>query len=116
MTVGFNVIVTGTDVPLQAAEDKTIIPAQGAGKVIRVQKVFIAITLAATGGLGFVGLEDGAGGTRFVNISASALGVFSINFGEDGFPLSENTLLNATVDGAVTNEATATVTVVARVV
>ena len=116
MSNGFQKTATGTGILVNTtAEDRVIITAQGAGSVIRVQKVFIAVTLAATGGLGFVGLEDGVGGTRFVNISASALGVFSIDFGDEGFPLTADTLLNATVDGAATNEATATVTVIAKV-
>lgn len=101
---------SGTDIPLQGAEDKTIKAAPGVNKRIYVQKGVISVTLAATGGLGFVGLEDGAGGTRFWNVSAAAIGYYTIDFGEPGFPLSLNTLLNVTVDGAVTNEATATVT------
>lgn len=113
---GFQKTATGTGILVNTtAEDATIIAAQGVGTVIRVQKVFIAVTLAATGGGGFVGLEDGVGGTRFVNISAAALGVYPIDFGDEGFPLTANVLLNATVDGATTNEATATVTIVAKV-
>ena len=93
------------------AEEVTLIAAPGAGKRIYVQKLFIGVILAATGGGGITAIEDGSGGTRIVEISSAAVGVYVVNFGEPGYPLSLNTLLNLTVDGATTNEATARVTV-----
>lgn len=113
---GNYVIVTGTNKPVNGAVDKTIIAAQGAGKSIRVMKALVAVTVAATGGTGEVALEDGAGGTRFFEADADAVGVHMIDFGPLGYPLTANTLLNATVDGAGTNQASARVTVLARVV
>lgn len=112
---GFWKTVTGTDFPVEGAENKTIIAAQGAGTVIRVQKVFIGVTLAGTGNTSHVALEDGLNGTKFVDINADAVGSHTIDFGEVGFPLTANTLLNATSDQAGTNQASARVTVVARV-
>lgn len=109
-------VVTGTDKPVNGAVDKTIIAAQGAGKTIRVMKALVAVTLAATGGGGEVALEDGVGGTRIFEADADAAGVYMVDFGEDGYPLTANTLLNATVDNAATNQASARVTVVARVI
>lgn len=114
--LGNYVVVTGTNKPVNGAVDKTIIAAQGAGKVIRVMKALVAVTVVATGGTGEVALEDGAGGTRFFEADADALGVHMVDFGPHGYPLTANTLLNATVDGAGTNQASARVTVVARVV
>ena len=118
MPLGFtNVkLVTGTDKPVNGAVDKTIIGAPGAGKVIRVTRVLIAVTVVATGGGGEVALEDGAGGTRFFEADADALGVYMVDFGDDGYPLTANTLLNATVDGAATNQASARVTATGFVV
>lgn len=104
--------VSGTEKPVNGAADKTVIAAQGAGMKIRVQRVVIAVTVAATGGGGEVALEDGAGGTRFVEIDADAVGCYTIDFGEMGYPLTANTLLNATVDGAVTTQASARVTAI----
>lgn len=113
---GNYVIVTGTNKPVNGAVDKTIIAAQGAGKSIHVMKAVVAVTVVATGGGGEVALEDGAGGTRFFEADADALGVYMIDFGPLGYPLTANTLLNATVDGAATNQASARVTVIARVI
>ena len=108
-------VVTGTDKPVNGAADKTIIAAQGAGTVIRVMKAVIAVTVAAVGGGGEVALEDAAGGTRFFEADADVVGVYSIDFGDDGYPLTANTLLNATMDGAVTTQASARITAIARV-
>lgn len=103
--------VSGTDKPVNGAVDKTIIAAQGSGKVIRVLTAFIAVTVAATGGGGEVALEDGVNGTRFVEIDADVVGTYMVDFGEMGYPLTANTLLNATVDGGITTQASARVTV-----
>ncbi len=110
------VIVTGTDKPVNGAVDKTIIAAQGAGKKLYLLKAHVTVTVVATGGGGEVALEDGANGTRIFEADADALGHFALDFGEDGYPLTANTLLNATVDGAVTNQASARVTALCKVV
>lgn len=110
-----HIVLTGTDKPVNGAVDKTIIAAQGAGKVLRVMKAYISVMVAGTGGGGEVALEDGVGGTRFVELPAAAVGTYSVDFGDDGYPLTANTLLNATVDNAITNQASARVTVVAKV-
>lgn len=99
----------GTDV------DATVIAAQGAGKIIRLMRGCIDVVTAATGGGGFASLEDGAGGTKFLSVPASAVGHFPFDFGDDGYPITANTLLNLTVDGATTNEAKAICTVTAWV-
>lgn len=107
-------IVTGTDKPVNGDVDKTIIAAQ-TGKVMRVLRAVVSVTVAATGGGGEVALEDGAGGTRFFEADADAVGTYVLDFGEDGYPLTSATALNATVDGAVTNQASARVTAIAKV-
>lgn len=109
-------VTTGTDKPVNGAVDKTIIAAPGAGKTLRLMKAVVAVTVVATGGTGEVALEDGVGGTRIFEADADALGVYMLDFGEDGYPLTANTLLNATVDGAGTNQASARVTAIARVI
>jgi hypothetical protein len=93
--------------------DATIIAAKGAGTVIRVLKAIISVTTAAAGGSGEVALEDGAGGDRIFEADADAVGVYTIDFEPIGYPLTANTALNLTVDGAVTTEASATATVLA---
>lgn len=108
-------VVTGTDKPVNGAADKTIIAAQGAGKVLRLSKAVISVTVVAAGGGGEVALEDGVNGTRIFEADADAVGVFTIDFGEDGYPLTANTLLNATVDGGGVTQASARVTVLAKV-
>lgn len=110
------VVVSGTGKPVNGAVDVTIIAAQGSGKRLFVLYAIVAVTVAATGGGGEVALEDGLGGTRFFEADADALGFYTFDFGEDGYPLTSNTLLNATVDGAVTTQASARVTIIAKVV
>lgn len=95
--------------------DATIIAAQGANTVIRIKKAVISVVTAATGGGGAATLEDGAGGTRIVSVPGAAVGVHVIDFGDEGYPLTANTLLNLTVDGATTTEAKATCAAVAVV-
>ena len=109
------VTLTGTNKPVDGAVDKTIIAAQ-AGKKIYVLRGTINVTVAAAGTGGEVALEDGVGGTRFIEIDADAVGVFPFDFGDEGFPLTTNTLLNATVDNAITTQASARVSVVVKVV
>lgn len=96
----------GTDV------DATVFAAQGAGTIVRLQRGVISVNIAATGGGGFAALEDGVGGTRLISFPASAVGAFHFDFGENGYPLTANTLLNLTVDGATTNEAKAICTAI----
>ena len=103
---------TGTGEALNGTVDVTIIAAAGAGTYLRVVDATIAVTVAAAGGGGEVALEDGAGGTRFFEADADALGVYSIHFDPPGYPLSANTLLNITVDGAATTQATARCTAI----
>lgn len=103
--------VSGTEKPIQGAADKTVIAAPGIGKRIYVRSVAIAVTVAAAAAGGEVALEDGVGGTRFIEIDADAVGAWYFEFNEPGYPLSLNTLLNATVDGSSGNQASARVTV-----
>lgn len=105
----------GTGDAANGSADQTLIAAQGAGKSIRLQKGFCSVNVVATGGGGEVALEDGVGGTRIITADADALGTFSFDFSPSGYALTANTLLNLTVDGAVTNQATADCTVVATV-
>lgn len=56
---GAYIRVQGTDKAVQAAEEKTLIAAQGANTKIRVLRGFVTVELAATGaGVGNVALED----------------------------------------------------------
>lgn len=105
-------ITTGTAEALEATPDAEILAAPGAGKRIILKKAWIMVTVAAAAAGGEVALEDGAGGTRFFEADADALGVYPIDFGEEGYPLSVNTALNLTVDGSAGDEATARCTAV----
>lgn len=109
-------IVTGTAEAAQGSADQTIIAAQGAGKKLYLLKALIVVTVVASVAGGEVALEDGLNGTRFFEADADALGSYSIDFGEEGYPLTANTLLNLAVDGSGGNQATARATVVCKVV
>jgi len=110
------VVVTGTNSATNAAADATVVAAQGAGKSLYVLRGYVAVHLAAVGTGGKVALENGAGGTRFFEADANAVGFYPINLGDEGYPLTADTLLNLTVDGAVTTQATATATLICKVV
>lgn len=99
----------GTAQALEATEDVTVQAAPAAGKRIYIQKGTLTVHLAATGGGGKVALEDGAGGARIVELDADAERELAIDFGTPGYPLTAATLLNITVDGAATNQASASV-------
>ena len=107
---------TGTAEAANGDVDKTVLAAPGAGKHLRIISIIVSVTVVATGGGGEVALEDGAGGTRIFEADADALGVYTHFFGDAGYPLTANTLLNITVDGAATNQATARCTAVAKVI
>jgi len=114
---GYKLVSGNAALVNSTAEEATLIAAQGAGTIIRVTQVTVTIFLAATGsGAGLLALEDGSGGTRFINMDAEAVKEVSFDFGEAGFPLTANTALIATVDAAATNEASASVSVVGFVV
>lgn len=102
--------VSGTGDAANGSADQTIISAPGARKQIYLQKGFISVTVIATGGGGLASLEDGAGGTKILSVDGDAVCAYPFDFGEPGYPLTANTLLNLTVDGAVTTQATAVVT------
>ena len=104
--------LSGTGSAANGAADTEIIAAT-AGKITRLQKAVVSVSLAAVGGGGEVALEDAAGGTRIWEADADALGVYNIDFGELGYPLTAGNALNLTVDGAVTTQATAYCTAVA---
>jgi len=103
---------TGTAEVLEGDENQTVIAAI-TNKTLRVTKATISVTVAAVGGGGEVALEDGVGGTRLFEADADAVGVYSIDLGPIGYPLTADTALNLTVDGAVTTQATARATVLA---
>lgn len=97
------------------ATNATILAAAGADNKLYLEKAVVTVYTAATGGSGIVALEDGSGGTKFWRADADALGNHVIDFGERGYALTANTLLNLTVEGAVTNDAFVSCTAVAHV-
>ncbi len=103
----------GTAEAAEGSADATVIAAPGATNTLRIVTGYVTVHVAATGGGGKVALEDGVGGTRFFEADADAMGHFPINLEPRGFPLTANTLLNLTVDGAVTTDATVTATITA---
>lgn len=102
----------GTATAAHGDVDKTVVAAQGSGKVLRVISGFVCVHVASIGGAGKVALENGLNGTRLFEVSGAAVGYYAFVFGPMGYGLSDNTLLNLTVDGATT-QATATCTVTA---
>ena len=105
--------VQGSGQAVDATPDVELIAAV-TGKIIRLKKAIICVNVVADGG-GEVALEDGEGGTRFFEADADALGVYRIDFGEEGWDLTTGNALNLTVDGATT-DATATCTAIAVIV
>lgn len=104
--------LSGTDLATNASADKTIIDAQGAGKTIRLVGGTVTVTTAAVGGGGVVKLENGVNGTVIWQADANALGHYVLDYSDMGYPLTENTLLNLTVDSAATTQASARATLV----
>ena len=98
--------VQGTAEAVDATPNAEVLAAV-AGKVIRLQKAVVQVTVAAVGGAGEVALEDGEGGTQIFVADADAVRVVSIDFGDRGYPLTSGTALNLTVEDAVTTQATA---------
>ena len=105
----------GTAQATNAAADATLIGAPNTGASISLRSGVCAVEVAAVGGGGEFAIENGVNGTRIFQADADAVGTFSFNFGEDGYDLSSATLLNLTVDGAVTTQATASCSVIAEV-
>ena len=106
-------VLNGSAEASDGGADATIIAAQGANTTVRLLKAVVMVRVAAAGGGGEVAIEDGVGGTRIFVADADVTGVHNVDFGDFGFPLTTNTLLNVTVDGAATTEATARVSAVA---
>ena len=107
------VIRSGSASVTDGGADETVIGAPGADKKLRLLKGIITITVAAIGGGGEVALEDGVGGSNIIRANADTIKEIPFDFGPRGLPLTANTLLNVTVDSAVTTEASASVSAVA---
>lgn len=107
--------LNGTDLADNGTADKTILAAQGENTRIRLLGGTVTVTTAAVGGGGVVKLEDGVNGTVIWQADANALGHYFLNYSDIGYPLSANTLLNLTVEGAVTTQASARATLVGYV-
>lgn len=105
---------TGTAQASNSGVDATVIAAPGAGRVTRVLSATIQVIVSASGGAGTVSLEDGVGGTQFFRVNADSPGTHAIQFADPGYPLTANTLLNITVEGAATTQATARCTAIAN--
>lgn len=100
-------IVNGAATVSDGAATATLLAAPGANKITRVQKVMLVVETAAAGGGGVVQLKDGASGTVIFQADADALGFFPLDFGDEGYPLSTNNLLQLVVASAVTTQAKA---------
>lgn len=103
----------GTASVTNASPTLPIVAAQGAGKVFRITKGVIGITLAATAGGGLVKLVDGS--TLLMQWDANSVNSFPFDFGDAGYPGTANTALNLTVSGAAGNQASATCALVGLV-
>lgn len=103
----------GTGTANNAGATTVIMAAQGAGKVLSITTGMISITTAATGGGGLVSIKDGT--AILLSIDGNSVGNTSFNFGDLGYPGTANTALNLVVEGAVTTQATARLTLVALV-
>lgn len=109
-------ITSGTTEVSNADGDNPVITAPGAGKTLRLLRAVISVTVAAVGGGGEVALEDGVGVTQVFEADADALGVYTLDFGDHGYPFTANTAISLVVGGAGTTQATARCTAIAKVV
>jgi hypothetical protein len=105
----------GTAQAAHGSADATLISAPATGQTISLISGVCSVEVAAAGGSGEFALENGVNGTRIFQADADAVGTFSFNFGPEGYDLSSATLLNLTVDGAVTTQATASCSVIAEI-
>lgn len=105
--------VNGTGSVTNAAATTAIIAAQGAGKVLRITKGHVSVTLAATGATGLIRICDGT--TTIMQWDANAVGGFAFDFGDAGYPLTANTAFQLIASGAGTNQASGTCSAVAIV-
>lgn len=106
-------IVSGTAEVSNADVNETVLAAVS-GKSLRLLKGVVMVTVVADGG-GEAALEDGAGGTKIFEVDTDALGVYPIDFGDEGYPLTSGNVLNLNVSGATT-EGTVRATFIARAV
>ncbi len=107
------VVRTGSATASNGSPDETVIAAPGANKLLRLLKGVLTVTLAATGGSGEVAIEDGVGGNTILRADADVTKEIPFDFGPRGIPLTANTLLNITVENAVTTQATAVISATA---
>lgn len=105
-------VKTGEGIVAEEEHDATVIDAT-AGKVLRVMKGHVSVSLPAVNGGGLVSLEDGVGGTVIFQVDADAVGGYDFDFSPRGFPLTVGALLNLTVNGAIGDQASARCTVTA---
>lgn len=99
-------LVNGAATVNNGAAAATLLAAPGAGNILRVNKVMIAVETAAVGATGAVQLKDGASGSVIFQADADAVGYFPLDFGDEGYPLSSGNLLQLVVAGAGTTQAT----------
>ena len=106
--------VSGTGTAADGAVDATVIAAPGANKTIYLQHAVIFVTVGGADAGGRVALEKGVGVAVIWSVDACAgsLPLQSVHYswGEPGYPLTANTLLNVTTSGDGTTEATGIVT------
>ena len=112
MSTNSYITVEGTGEAADGSADATVIAAV-TGKVIKVLTGILTVHVAAAGNAGKAALEDGAGGTRFLEVDADTVGEYPIDFGPRGYPLTAGNALNLTVDEDGATEATATATITA---
>lgn len=79
-----------------------LVDQQGVDKVVFIRDGYVNITVAEAGK--FVDIEE-EGATQIIRIPADSVKTYRFNFGELGFPLTANTVLNLTTDGEATVEA-----------
>jgi len=96
-----------TDVPL--------VDTPGVGRKIVLMRATLNVFVAATLPSGKVALSSGVGGTRFFEVSADAAGNYKIDFGEEGYALPENTILNFITDGSADAQASAQCAAIYRI-
>lgn len=96
-------IVSGDD---NAAVDLAANP--GAGQYIYIEKLVVSVYEAAEGGGGIVEVLDTGGGIVW-RVNADGVHSEALNFGEEGLRVGPDVGIQATVSGAQTRQASASV-------
>ena len=86
----------------------------GTGQYIYIERLVVSVYEAAEGGGGIVEILDTGGGVVW-RVNADGVKDFALNFGEDGLRVGPDVGIIATVSGAQTKQASASVSLTGHI-